>query len=119
MIFSSLFRFDSEPVQVRKGDALFKEGESGELMYVLVTGTADIRIGDRVVERARTGAVIGELAIVEPGPRSATVTATSDCSFAAIDEERFRYLVTQTPHFAVEVMQTMARRLRQADALIA
>jgi CRP-like cAMP-binding protein len=40
--------------------------------------------------------------MVSPGPRSATVTATTDCEFVAVDEKRFQFLVQQTPFFATQ-----------------
>jgi CRP-like cAMP-binding protein len=49
---------------------------------------------------------------LSPGPRSATVTAATDCQFLPIDAGRFQFLLQQTPNFALHVMRTMADRLR-------
>jgi len=118
MIFFDLFSRDSDLIELKSGDVLFREGEIGDYMYVLVNGTAEISVGGKPVEQLGHGAIAGEMAVIERSPRSATVTATSDCMLARIDEKRFNYLVSHTPHFSVEVMRVMADRLRRADARV-
>ena len=118
MLFYYLFNQDPHIVKRRAGEFLFHQGEAGEHMYVLARGDAEILLGDQVVEDARVGAIVGEMAVIEPGPRSASVRACGDCEFVEIDQNRFDYLVSQTPQFATRVMRTMATRLRKADALL-
>ena len=119
MIFFDLFARDSDLINLKAGDVLFREGEMGDLMYVLVKGTADITVNGKLVEQAVHGSIVGEMAMLEPCPRSATVTATSDeCTLSKIDQKRFYYLVSQTPNFATEVMRVMADRLRRCDSLL-
>lgn len=110
-----LFTQNTEVVTVRAGNALFRQGEPGDVMYVLITGTADILVGDKVIESAGPGEFLGEMALIDEGPRTATVMAASDCRLVPIDVERFHVLVRETPLFATEVMKTMARRLRKID----
>ena len=83
-------------------------------MFVLATGSAEVIVNNRVVEELQHGNIVGELGIVSPGPRSATVVATTDCEFVAVDEKRFQFLVQQTPFFATQVMRVLAERLRAA-----
>lgn len=118
MIFFHLFSRDPDLVELPAGATLFKEGDVGEHMYVLVSGTADITIRGKLVEQAEHGTIIGEVAMLESCQRTATVTATSDCLLARIDQKRFGYLVSQTPYFAIEVMRVMAARLRHCDEMI-
>ncbi|NJD25836.1 MAG: cyclic nucleotide-binding domain-containing protein [Betaproteobacteria bacterium] len=118
MVFFELFSHNPEIVRVAAGQALFVQGEAGHLLYVLTTGTAEIRVNDRVVETIRHGSIVGEMGIVSPGPRSATVVALSDCEFVAVDEKRFLFLVQQTPFFATQVMRVMAERLRALNQLV-
>ena len=87
-------------------------------MYVLMQGSAIVVIGEVTVEHAEPGAILGELALIESLPRSATVTAMTDCQFLPIGAKRFQFLVQQTPHFALHVMKAMADRLRRTDALL-
>lgn len=119
MVFFELFANNPNIVQVDAGKYLFAKGEDGHLMFVLTTGTADIIVNDRVVESLQHGNIVGEMGLVSPGPRSASVLATTDCQFVAIDEKRFLYLVQQTPFFATQVMRVLAERLRALNQTIA
>ena len=119
MVFFELFSHNPTIVRVAEGDALFRAGEDGHLMFVLATGTAQVIVNNRVVEELQHGNIVGELGLVSPGPRSATVVATTDCEFVAVDEKRFQFLVQQTPFFATQVMRVMAERLRNLDRMVA
>lgn len=118
MVFFELFANNPNIVRVAAGQPLFKEGEEGHLMYVLTTGSAEVIVSNRVVETLQHGNIVGEMGIVSPGPRSASVVASSDCEFVAIDEKRFMYLVQQTPFFATQVMRVLAERLRAANQMV-
>lgn len=118
MVFFELFSNNPDIVAVEPGQALFVEGEEGNRMYVLTVGTAEVIVKNRVVETLQAGNIVGEMGVVSPGPRSATVVAKTRCEFVAIDEKRFQYLVQQTPFFAMQVMRVMAERLRACDELL-
>ena len=92
---------------------LFAEGEPGREMYVVLEGEVEIEIGGRVVETVRRGGIVGEMALIDDSPRSATAVTGTDCRVAAIDERQFTYLVQQTPSFSLTVMAEMAKRLRR------
>ena len=88
-------------------------------MYVLLQGNADVMVGELVVEVAGPGALVGEMALIDDSPRTASVVAKTPCRFAQIDRRRFHFLVQQTPHFATHVMKTLADRLRHMNAIAA
>jgi len=115
---ADLFRHETSFHNVSAGESLFREGESGNKMYVQMSGTADIMVKGKVVEKTAAGAVLGEMALIDGGPRAATVIATSDCRFAVIEAKRFGFLVQQTPNFALHVMRVLASRLRTVDAFL-
>ena len=115
MDLTELFRFETDLLQIGAGESVFKVGDPGDRMYVLMTGEADIVVGNVVVERAGPGALLGELALVDATPRTATVMAVTDCSLLPIDVKRFRFLVQETPNFALHVMKVIAERLRRMD----
>jgi len=113
-----LFRHQVDLMEVPAGRALFKEGERGNFMYVLMSGTADIIVHDRVIETAKAGDIVGEMAIIDDSPRSATVMAKSDCKFLPIERQRFIFLIQQKPEFAMHVIQVMVNRLRRTDEIL-
>ena len=70
---AELFRQESNTVQLAPGDFLFREGEKGDKMYVLLEGEVDIFLGDFVFETAGPGSLLGEMALIDDSPRTARV----------------------------------------------
>jgi len=116
---ADLFSKDTDTVNLATGETLFREGDVGDKMYVLLEGTMDVTIAGRVVETAESGALLGEIALIESSPRSATITAASPCRLAQVDQRRFHFMVQQTPFFATHVMHVLAGRLRSMDKWVA
>ena len=112
----ALLLVEDEPRLFAPGQIIFKAGEPGRHMYVVRTGTVELRSVDTILEVVAKGGVFGEMALVDPAPRSATAVAGPDCSLAAIDATAFHGLVQKVPSLALEVMRVMARRLRQMTA---
>jgi CRP/FNR family transcriptional regulator, cyclic AMP receptor protein len=113
---ADLFRQDADALQLATGDFLFREGDKRDKMYVLLEGEMDIRLGDYVVETARPGALIGEMALIDDSPRAANALAKTPCRLAIIDKRRFHFLIQQHPQFATHVMKELADRLRHMNA---
>lgn len=110
--FASLVPAASETRHFSAGSAIFKEGEQGDEMFVLITGQARISHGNKSLELVGDGGIFGEMALADPGPRSATVTAETDCEVVPIDAKRFQFMVHHTPFFALQVMRVMTSRIR-------
>lgn len=115
MLFFDLFRRDPKFIKVQAGEFLFREGEPGDVMYVLIRGEAEIVMAGLPIEVCKSGDIVGELAVVDGSVRSATVVAHSDCEFAVIDKKRFEFLVDEAPRFAIDVMRVMANRLKHCN----
>jgi CRP-like cAMP-binding protein len=116
---ADLFRQDSDPLQLATGDFLFREGEKGDKMFVLLEGEVDIFLGDFVLETAGPGSLLGEMALIDDTPRTANAVAKTPSKLAQIDQRRFHFLVHQRPHFATHVMKILADRLRHINAVMA
>jgi CRP-like cAMP-binding protein len=114
---AELFRQETGALELNPGDSLFREGEKGEKMYVLLEGEMEILLGDFVLETVGQGALIGEMALIDDSPRTASAVAKTPCRLAEIDRRRFHFLIQQTPHFATHVMKTLADRLRRMNAV--
>jgi len=115
MLFFELFRHDPDFIEIKSGETLFKEGDHGNVMYVLIEGEAEVTIGGVFFEKYTQGAFVGEMAIVDGSPRYGTVTARSHCKFVVVDKKRFTFLIDETPGFAIEVIRIMAQRLKNCD----
>ena len=113
-----LFRNATDVVSFPAGAVIFKEGEPGDTMYVVKDGAIDVLIRDKLIDTVEPGEIVGEMAIIDSGPRSATAVARTPCQLVPIDQKRFFYLVQGTPYFAIQVMQIMANRLRRTNALV-
>lgn len=118
MVPIEIFSHNAAKITIPLGQALFQEGDEGNQMYVLETGTAEVFVQNRLVETLGHGSIVGEMGLVSPGPHSASVIAKTDCEFVAVDEKRFQFLVQQTPYFAIQVMRLMAERLRATNRLL-
>lgn len=116
---ANLFQHETDLLCVPAGHTLFTEGDQGDVMYVLISGAADISVHGKIVEHAQAGALLGEMSLIEDtAPRSASVTTTAECKLAAIDAKRFHFLIQNTPNFAVHVMRVIATRLRNVNRLL-
>jgi CRP-like cAMP-binding protein len=105
----------AETTSFPAGTTIFKAGDAGNVMYVTIEGEIEIHVGAMTVEIAGPGSIVGEMALIDKGPRSASAKARTDCKLAAVDLKRFEFLVQNTPYFAVQVMQVMADRLRHSN----
>jgi CRP-like cAMP-binding protein len=110
-----LMKTEDKPTPVEAGKMIFEQGQPGKQMYLVQSGSVELRVEGRVLETVGEGGVLGEMALVDREPRSATAVATADSLLVEIDEERFRLLVQRVPGFALEVMRVMAQRIRRAN----
>lgn len=85
-------------------------------MYIVVEGDVDIVISDKVIETVGPGGILGEMALIDNKARSATAIAKTDCKLLPINKTHFVFLVQETPYFALQVMRTMAERLRYMNS---
>lgn len=104
-----------QPEQYASGTIIFKEGTTGDKMYVVKDGEVELSAHGKVIASIGKGGIFGEMALIDKKPRSATAHAQTDCILAPIDEERFLELVLQKPTFALDVMKVLVERLRLMD----
>ena len=114
----SLVKHMQSPEAFSAGETVFDEGEPGYTMYVVLEGHVEIRVGEKMLEVAGPGSVIGEMALINLTTRSATAIAQDDCSLVPIDDLQFLSLILRKPQFALYVMEIMANRLRHMDTIV-
>ena len=112
---AELFSHETDPVRLAPGDVLFRQGDPGDAMYVLLEGSLEVLVGETVAEHSTRGAILGEMALIDQSPRSATVVARETAALVRLDAARFQRLVQQHPFFATHVMKVLADRIRVKD----
>lgn len=121
-IFRPLSRKDLETlarsadtVAVGAGTTLVKEGAAGHEFFVVLSGEVSVAVGDREVAVLKEGEWFGELALIDPAPRDATVTTLTPAELLVIDGRRFLPLLEEVPVLARKILVGLARRVREAD----
>ena len=98
------------------GAVLTKEGQAGYEFIVVLEGEIEVRKGDRVVASRGPGSYVGEIALLDNRPRTATVIAKTPVVIEVIGRREFRTLLADAPELSEEIMSTMAQRLSELDA---
>ncbi|MFT7531147.1 MAG: CRP/FNR family cyclic AMP-dependent transcriptional regulator [Gammaproteobacteria bacterium] len=108
--------------QFKAGETIIIEGESGDSAYLVLTGSVQISVGQdkkkKNVAELRKGEVFGEMSLIDPGPRSATVLAIEDTECLITSYSEFMDLVQDHPERAIVYMQTLVKRLRQMNDMV-
>jgi len=102
----------ARPVQYAAGEAIVRQGEAGKSLFIVVRGDASVTLAGTTgeVARLRAGDVFGEMSLLTGEPRTATVTAASDCDLVEIDAEGFRSVVMANPPVLEQVTTVTASR---------
>lgn len=104
--------------EYKAGEVIFREGDPATELFVVKSGTVAIRLGNRLLGTLPERSIFGEMALIDPGPRSATAVAATDAVIVPVGEKQFLFLVSRTPHFALNVMRVLVRRLRTSNLLV-
>lgn len=109
------FRQAAKVLNLPAGVELFRAGDAGDVMYVVTAGYANILVGTTIVEIAAPGSLLGEMALVDQKPRSATVVTRTSCKLVPIGVSEFDLLVQETPAFGRYVLRIVTERLRRMN----
>ena len=104
-----------DELQVESGRVLMSQGDAGQEAFVIEEGTADVVRNGQLLATVGPGSYVGELALIDAGPRSATVTATTPMRVLVIGTREFSTLLDEVPGLARRVLVSTARRLRAAN----
>jgi CRP/FNR family cyclic AMP-dependent transcriptional regulator len=105
----------SEDVEVDAGTVLCKEGDVGHEFFVIVDGKVKIARKGRRVSTRSGGDFVGEIALIEDVPRTATVTAETPVRLFVLTRKDFRHLLDEQPNVERKVMRVLARRLAEVS----
>ena len=100
------------------GEVLAREGRTGREFVVIVEGTAKVFVADRQVAVLGAGDFFGEVALLDNGPRTATVVADTDLVADVSSQQEFAELIEGAPTLARTLLVGLAQRLRAANLLL-
>jgi CRP-like cAMP-binding protein len=106
----------AETITAESGRTIVREGDDGDALFVLLGGTASVERGGKQVATLGPGDYFGELALLDPAPRAATVTATDDVEMAVLGVRMFRVLLRELPPLGAKLLGDLAARVRVAGA---
>lgn len=96
------------------GEVVFAAGDPGDALYVVESGQLSVRIGDRRIATLGPGNFVGEMALLDGAPRSASVVVDESGCLLRIGASDFANLIATTPAIGVELFRELATRLRAA-----
>jgi CRP-like cAMP-binding protein len=105
----------TERVTIPDQTVIMAEGHSGRDLCIILEGRATASINGRVISELESGSFFGELALIDNGPRSATVVADGPIEALILTRNDFRALIDTTPSVARKVLAVLGARLREAD----
>jgi CRP/FNR family transcriptional regulator, cyclic AMP receptor protein len=109
-----------QAITFKAGDIIVREGDEGDTGFLIATGSVEVLIGEvgRRVGTLKAGEVFGEMCLIDPGPRSATVRALTDVECLETSYQEFLKSIEERPDQALAFMKTLVQRLRQTNQLI-
>ena len=122
-LLAELFKHAVEH-NLRDGEVLFRAGDVGDGCYRIQTGLVKVVVTsqqgeDCIISLLGADAIVGELSVIDGGPRSASVVAIADCSLLFFSRAKFQTCIDSHPELASYLVRTHARRLREADDALA
>jgi len=102
-----------ERISAPAGTVVIREGDAGDAMFVLLEGELAITVQDKRIDYLRPGMILGEMAMIDDRPRSATATAIADSTLVYLNRAQFQELISRSPAFALRVMNIMSIRTRR------
>lgn len=124
-LFSALSKRDlqrlakaSNEVERPAGSVLVDQGDAGREAFVLVEGAATVKRNGRKVGTLGPGDAIGELSLLDHGPRTATVTADTDVTLLVLSAREFSGVLEEVPGLAHKLLAQLASRVRELDRQI-
>ena len=94
---------------------IISAGDEAREFFVIRSGRVAVRLGNRTLDALGEGDVFGEMALINSGPRSASVVAETDCQITPVSEKQFLFMISEAPYFALSVMRVLVDRLRRAN----
>ena len=109
----------SDELSRPKGKVLMNQGRTGREAFVIVDGQASVDVGGVTVAELGPGDHVGELALLDGGTRTATVTAATDMTVIVLSQRAFFGLLDEVPGLARKILSSLAGMIRDLDEQLA
>lgn len=104
-----------DEITMTAGTVIVDQGQTGREAFVIFEGAVSVKRGGRKITTLGPGDVVGELSLLDHGPRTASATCESDCSLFVLDQRHFRGVLESHPSIAMKLLGTLAGRIRNLD----
>jgi CRP-like cAMP-binding protein len=104
-----------DDIQMTAGTLIIDQGQLGREAFVVLEGQVTVKRGGRKITTLGQGAVVGELSLLDHGPRTATVVCETDCTLFVIDQRHFRLVLEKNPSIAMKLLAKLAGNIRALD----
>ncbi|MET0460788.1 MAG: cyclic nucleotide-binding domain-containing protein [Ilumatobacteraceae bacterium] len=104
-----------DEVRMTAGTLLLDQGQTGVEAFVILDGAVTVKRNNRKMASLGPGAIVGELSLLDHGPRTATAVCESDCSLFVISQRHFIAVLDDVPTIGHKLLATLAGRIRDLD----
>ena len=104
-----------DEIRMTAGTLIVDQGQTGREAFIVLDGKVDIKRNGRKVATLGPGAVVGELSLLDHGPRTATAVCATDSTLLVIDQRRFLGVLDSVPAISHKLLATLAARIRDLD----
>ena len=116
-------RASMDTVKIAKGSILFKEGDDGEHLYVIIEGKLKLGTSsgdgrENLLSILGPGEMFGELSLFDPGPRTSTATAVTDAKLLSLSHEKVIPWLKQNPEVSLQLLTRLSQRLRRTNEAV-
>jgi len=105
----------AEELRCEQNHAIFKEGDHGDSMFVIISGKVDVIQNDHSITQLERGTCIGEMALLDQEPRSADAITLEESVLLKIDQEGFFQLMASNPEIMKQIVKILTRRVRSMN----
>lgn len=104
-----------DEITMAAGTLIVDQGQTGREAFIVLDGTVTVKRNGKKVATLGPGTVVGELSLLDHGPRTATVTCETDCVLMLITQRHFSAVLDEVPALAHKLLASLAGRIRELD----
>jgi CRP/FNR family transcriptional regulator, cyclic AMP receptor protein len=104
-----------DEIKMTAGTTIVDQGQTGHEAFVVIDGTVTVKRNGRKVATLSPGAIVGELSLLDHGPRTARAECETDCTLYVISQRHFLAVLDEVPSLAHKLLAALAGRIRELD----